>query len=170
MSRNLRKWIALICAILLYYIVHEGAHAIAALLMGTFQRIRIMSFGLGIQVVADIPVMSNLQIFIFCIVGAIATLIMGYVLVLKKQAILNSNNKVFRAIAYYTTLVFLMLDPIYLSLLHNFVGGGDMNGIIQMGISALPVSIVFLLIGGFNLFIIIKYVYRDYKNDFMSGT
>ncbi|MDL2318308.1 hypothetical protein LJC74_04375 [Eubacteriales bacterium OttesenSCG-928-A19] len=166
MAQNSRKWFALLCAILLYYIIHEGAHVIAALLMGTFQGIRIMGFGLGVQIMADTAAMSNVQIFIFCIAGAIATLLTGYVLVLKRQTILNSSNKLFRAIAYYTTLVFLMLDPIYLSILHNFVGGGDMNGITQMGVSALPVSIVFFIIGGLNLFLIIKYVYKDYKRAF----
>lgn len=168
MVRNTRKWFALLWTILLYYIIHEGAHIVAALLMGTFQRIRIVGFGLGVQVVANTTVMTNVQLFVFCIVGAIATLFVGYVLVLKRQSILKNKNKVVRAIGYYATLVFLMLDPIYLSVLHNFMGGGDMNGITQMGISALPVSMFFLAIAVANLFII-QYVSRDYKNAFMAA-
>ena len=124
MLRNARKWFALICSIILYYIIHEGAHIVVALLMGTFQSIRIVGFGLGVQVVVNTTAMSNGQLFIFCIVGTISTLVVGYVLVLRRQSILKNKNKVVRAVGYYATLVFLMLDPIYLSVLHNFVGGG----------------------------------------------
>ncbi len=141
MARNARKWFALICSIILYYIIHEGAHVVAALLLGTFQRIRIVGFGLGVQVVANTTAMSNVQLFIFCIVGAIATLVVGYVLVLRRQNLLKNKNKVVRAVGYYATLVFLMVDPIYLSVLHNFVGGGDMNRITQMGISPLLLGV-----------------------------
>ncbi|MDR2932141.1 MAG: hypothetical protein LBV27_03440 [Oscillospiraceae bacterium] len=168
MARNARKWFGLIGAVLLYYIIHEGAHLCAALLMGSFKSIRLAGFGLGVQIVADTAAMTNVQIFIFCIVGAMATLLAGYVLALKRRAVLKVKNGVFRATAYYTTLIFLMLDPVYLSVLHNFVGGGDMNGMTQMGISALPVSIIFLAVGGLNLFIVIKYIYRDYKKSFES--
>lgn len=30
---------------------------------------------------------------------------------------------------YYITIAFLLLDPLYLSILCGFFGGGDMNGI-----------------------------------------
>lgn len=166
---SIRKWISLIISIVLYYVIHEGAHLCTALIMGTFQRIRIVQFGLGVQIVADTAAMSNLQIFIFCIVGVIATLIVGYALVWKRKSILKSKNKLIRVIAYYATLVFLMLDPIYLSVLHNFVGGGDMNGITQIGIPVIPASIVFFAIAALNLFIIVKYVYKDYKQSFAGA-
>ena len=44
-----------------------------------------------------------------------------------------------------------------------------MNGITQIGISVLPVSIVCLAIAVYNLFIIIKYISWDYKNAFMEA-
>ena len=31
--------------------------------------------------------------------------------------------------SYYITIAFLLLDPLYLSILCGFFGGGDMNGI-----------------------------------------
>lgn len=167
--KNVRKWSGLICAILLYYIIHEGAHLIVALAAGTFERIRIVGFGLGVQIVADTFAMSGMQIFIFCIVGAVAALAVAYILVLSRKAILSVQNKTLQAVAYYTTLALLLIDPIQLSVLHNFIGGGDMNGITQMGIPVVLASLVFAAIGAFNLFIIIKYVYRDYKKAFAEA-
>lgn len=167
--QNLRKWGALICGVILYYIIHEGAHLIASVAMGTFQSIDIVGYGLGVQIVADTAAMSSLQVLIFCIVGVIATLIVGYILVWKRSALLKANSKFIRALAYYATLIFLMLDPLYLSVIHNFVGGGDMNGITRFGIPVIAASLVFLAIAGLNLFIIIKYVHRDYKESFASN-
>lgn len=164
--QNLRKWSALICGVILYYIVHEGAHLILALCFGSFQRIRIVKFGLGIQIVADTTVMSSFQVLLFCLAGVTATLIPGYLLVWKRSALLKVKSKFFRAVGYYTTLIFLMLDPIYLSILHFFLGGGDMNGLTRFGIPVTGASIVFFSIGVFNLFISIKYVFADYKRSF----
>lgn len=111
--QNVRKWFALICAIFLYYLIHEGSHVIVALLYGVFERIRIL--GVGVQVVAKVEQLTDLQTGIFCIVGSIATLLAAYVAVLLLPRMTASKSKVFRAIGYYATLVLLLLDPIYLS-------------------------------------------------------
>ena len=39
------------------------------------------------------------------------------------------KSKLLRAMLYYITIAFLLLDPLYLSVLFGFFGGGDMNGI-----------------------------------------
>lgn len=71
--QNTRKWFALICAIILYYLIHEGSHVIVALLYGVFEQIRIL--GVGVQVVAKVELLTDIQTGIFCIVGNIATLL-----------------------------------------------------------------------------------------------
>ncbi len=43
--------------------------------------------------------------------------------------ICRARSKLLRAILYYITIEFLLLDPLYLSILCVFFGGGDMNGI-----------------------------------------
>ena len=71
LSTNSRKWLGLICAILLYYIIHEGSHVIIALLYGVFEKVRIL--GLGVQVVANTEILTDFQTAIFCVVGSIST-------------------------------------------------------------------------------------------------
>ena len=66
---------------------------------------------------------------IFCALGAIATLIAAYGLTLATPAICKVESKVFKACMYYITMAMLLLDPLYLSALCGFFGGGDMNGI-----------------------------------------
>ena len=73
--------------------------------------------------------MTNTQLGIFCAVGAVATLIAAYGLTLGTPAICKVESKVFKACMYYITMAMLLVDPLYLSVLCGFFGGGDMNGI-----------------------------------------
>jgi hypothetical protein len=168
LSGNIRKWFSLIVAVALYYIIHEGAHLVVALLFGTFQSIRLVKWGLGVQIVADTALMSGGQIFVFCIMGIAATLIAGYIMVWQRKNILKSKSLVLRAIAYYATLIFLCLDPFYLSVLSHFVGGGDLNGIVLAGVPRTVAVIFFLLLFALNLFLFAKQVYPLYKRKFLE--
>lgn len=165
---NMRKWFSLIIAVGFYYIIHEGAHLIVALLSGTFQSARLVKWGLGIQIVADIDVMSNMQIFVFSIMGAVATLIVGYIMVWQTKKIVKSSSMLLRAIAYYATLILLCLDPLYLSVISRFVGGGDLNGIVLVGIPETVAAIFCLMLLVLNLFIFFKLVYPHYKQRFLE--
>lgn len=166
MARSLRKWLGIIIAILCYYVVHEGAHVLAAISFGVLQEIRLL--GLGMQVVIETRNMSNIQLAIFSVVGSVSSLIAAYALVLLKDQILRSNHKFVKAMAYYTTLGLLLIDPIYLSLLCSFFGGGDMNGIVLFGISELVIRLIFGVIGALNVLVIIKYIYPAYKQNFQQ--
>ena len=127
MNKRARQYIGLIAAVAAYYIIHEGAHLIYALTIGVFKQINFMWIGMQIDVYNI--AMTDMQMGILCLVGAVATFIVGYALVLPSDKICKVQNKLFRAIMYYITIIMLLLDPLYLSVLCGFFGGGDMNGI-----------------------------------------
>ena len=127
MSKRIRQYFGLCTTVLTYYLIHEGAHLIYTLSIGVFRQINFM--GLGVQVDVYAQQMSNLQMGIFCLAGAVATTLTAYVLTLAAPQICKSTSKVFKACMYYITLIMLLLDPLYLSVLCGFFGGGDMNGI-----------------------------------------
>ena len=127
MDKRARQYIGIAAALVAYYVIHEGAHLIAALCMGVFRELRFL--GLGMQVDVAAAQMSDTQLGVFCLVGALATLIAAVVLTLLAPRICNIESKPVKAAFYYVTLTMLMLDPLYLSLLCGFFGGGDMNGI-----------------------------------------
>lgn len=163
-STNLRKWLSIIIAIIMYYIIHEGAHIVVALLYGVLEKVKFL--GLGVQIVAEIENLSHFQTAIFCIIGSVSTLVVAYILVSLTNIIVKSKSKVFKAICYYATLALLLLDPLYLSVIYKFVGGGDMNGILLLGIPELVIQIIFGSIAVMNIFLIIKKVYPKYKEGF----
>ena len=127
MSKQIRQYLGLLSAVLVYYLVHEGAHLIYALSIGVFRQINFM--GVGVQVDVYAQPMSNLQMGVFCLTGAIATTFTAYVLTLAAPQNCKIHSKVFKACMYYITMTMLLLDPLYLSVLCGFFGGGDMNGI-----------------------------------------
>lgn len=127
MTKRARQYIGIAAAVVTYYIIHEGAHLLYALLTGAFKQINMMGIGVQIDVYAER--MTDTQLGLFCLAGAVATLIAGYLLTAGAGTICKSKSKLLRAVLYYITIAMLLLDPLYLSLLCGFFGGGDMNGI-----------------------------------------
>ena len=127
MSKRIRQYIGLFSAILAYYLIHEGAHFIYALSIGAFKQINFMGLGIQIDIYPDL--ISHNQLGVFCLVGSIATFIAAYILIALIGIISRSQSNVLKTCTYYTTLAMLLLDPLYLSVLCGFFGGGDMNGI-----------------------------------------
>ena len=125
--KRARQYIGILAAAAAYYFVHEGAHLLCAVFFGTFKQIRFMGIGMQIDVYAER--MSDGQMALFCIAGAAATLLAGYVLAILSGKICCAKSKFFRAVMYYITSALLLLDPLYLSILCGLFGGGDMNGI-----------------------------------------
>jgi hypothetical protein len=163
MDKRVRQYIGIIAAILTYYVVHEGAHFICAVILGVFKQINFM--GVGVQIDVYREKMTDNELGIFCLVGAVATLLVGYVLVFFARRICESKSKLKRATSYYMTISLLLLDPLYLSLICSFVGGGDMNGIKLMCPEAM-VRVIFGIIFVTNGLVFRKKVLPNYKMSF----
>lgn len=127
MSKRGRQIVGIFATILAYYLIHEGAHLLYAVCTGVFKQIKFM--GLGVQIDVYAESMTDTQLGIFCLVGALATFCVAYLLTAFAKKICKAKSKLLRAITYYVTIAFLLLDPLYLSILCGFFGGGDMNGI-----------------------------------------
>ena len=163
MSKRMRQYLGILAALVSYYAVHEGAHLAYACAIGVFEKIRFL--GLGIQIVTDTQCMTNTQLGIFCALGAIATLIAAYGLTLATPAICKVESKVFKACMYYITLIMLLLDPLYLSVLCGFFGGGDMNGITLL-LPEVAARILFSVILVINGLLFWKVILPKYKMAF----
>ena len=127
MSKRVRQLVDIFAAIVAYYLIHEGAHLLYAVCTGVFKQINFM--GLGVQIDVYAERMTDAQLGIFCLVGALATFCAAYLLTAFAKNICKAKSKLLRAVFYYITISFLLLDPLYLSILCSFFGGGDMNGI-----------------------------------------
>ena len=166
MSKKFRQYIGLAVAVLLYYIIHEGAHLAVALAQGAFKQINLIGMGVQIDVYAE--QMSDTQMGLFCLAGPVATLIAGWLLVVFVWPICRIGSDVVRTCAWYTSLTMLMLDAVYLSVFYRWVGGGDMNGIALLA-PEWVVSIVAVAVGALNAILIWKVLYPAYTKSFAQN-
>jgi len=165
MSKRARQYIGILAAVVAYYIIHEGAHLLSALLQGVFKQINFMGLGIQIDVYAD--QMTDTQMGIFCLAGAIATFVCGWILVLLRNKICTLKSPILKTIFWYVTIALLILDPLYLSVLCEFFGGGDMNGI-RLLMPETAARIIFAVIGVLHIVVIWKYLLPRYKEAFNS--
>ena len=163
MNKRVRQYIGLISAIVAYYLIHEGAHFLMALYYGVFKQINFMGLGMQIDVYADR--MTDNQLGIFCLAGPVATLLFGWVLILLAKRICTSKSKLFKAVMWYVSLAFLIIDPLYLSVLCGFFGGGDMNGITLL-LPEVAAKILFGVILVINGLLFWKVILPKYKMAF----
>ena len=166
MEKRMRQGVCLTGAIAVYFLVHEGAHAIVAAYYGVLKRVNIMLMGIQIDVYAE--QMTPLQMGVFCLAGAVATLVTAWLLVLLRERICALKSKYVRALAWYVTLVLLVLDPLYLTVLHFLVGGGDMNGIALIMPKACAIGIFALLLVA-GIAAVVRWVYPSYKRSFAEA-
>lgn len=165
MNKKYRQYVGIAVAVLAYYVIHEGAHLVVALMQGVFKQINIIGMGVQIDVFADR--MTPSQMALFCLAGPLATIIVGWIMVMMVRPICQVESATIRACAWYVSLTMLMLDPIYLSLFYRWVGGGDMNGI-SLLLSQSSVSVIAAVIGVINFLLIWKVLYPIYTKSFAA--
>ena len=127
MNKRVRQYAGLLSAVIAYYLLHEGAHLLYALSIGAFKQLNLMGLGMQIDIYAE--KMTQTQLGVFCLLDSVMTLLIAYVLIALINKIRTVSSKVLKACLYYITIAMLLIDPLYLSVLCGFFGGGDMNGI-----------------------------------------
>ena len=163
MTKRIRQYCGILAAIAAYYLVHEGAHFLVALRYKVFKQINFLGFGVQIDVYADR--MTNAQLGWFCLSGALATVIISWLLITLAKKICKAKSKVFKSVMWYVSLAILLIDPLYLSVLCGFFGGGDMNGI-RLLFPETAVRTVFAVIGILHGMTIVKYLLPQYTKAF----
>ena len=146
---------------LTHLFVHEGVHIVVALLFGVYEGVKILP--IGIEVLIEEPLtIGGYKLAVFSGLSSILTIVIGYGLLMLAPRILKINSQPLKKYLYYVTLVFLLLDPIYLSLISFFVGG-DINGItLGLNIPYGLVRAVYFAIAVYNLYLVIKKLYPVY--------
>lgn len=163
--KRIRQYIGILTALVVYYVIHEGAHLVVAMIQGVFKEVKFMGLGIQIDVFRDC--MTDTQLGLFCLAGAVATFLAGWILVLLCRKICAMESKVLKAVFWYVTIALLVLDPLYLSVLCSFFGGGDMNGI-RLLMPEVVARILFAIIGVIHVMVIWKYLLPKYKESFNS--
>ena len=105
---------------------------------------------------------SQTQLGVFCLLGSVTTLLTAYILIALIDKIRGISSKAIKACLYYITIAMLLIDPLYLSVLCGFFGGGDMNGI-KLLVPEVAARILYGLVLIVNVFVFVKIVLPKYK-------
>ena len=160
MNKRTRQYIGLLSAVIAYYLLHEGTHLLYALSIGAFKQINLMGLGMQIDIYAE--KMTQTQLGVFCLLGSVTTLLIAYILIALIDKIKTISSKAVKACLYYITIAMLLIDPLYLSILCGFFGGGDMNGI-KLLVPEAAARILYGLVLIVNVFVFVKIVLPKYK-------
>ena len=167
MNKRVRQYVGLLSAVIAYYLLHEGAHLLYALSIGAFKQINLMGLGMQIDIYAE--KITQTQLGVFCLLGSITTLLAAYILIALIDKIRGISSKSIKSCLYYITIAMLLIDPLYLSVLCGFFGGGDMNGI-KLLVPEAAARILYGLVLIVNVFVFVKIVLPKYKLAFADET
>ena len=160
MNKRVRQYVGLLSAVIAYYLLHEGAHLLYSLSIGAFKQINLMGLGMQIDIYAE--KMTQTQLGVFCLLGSATTLLTAYILIALIDKIRGISSKAIKACLYYITIAMLLIDPLYLSVLCGFFGGGDMNGI-KLLVPEVAARILYGLVLILNVLVFVKIVLPKYK-------
>jgi hypothetical protein len=160
-SLLIRRYFYFILASLTYLVVHEGMHILQALMWGVYKGIRILPLGIEVEIIQPLTI-GGFKLAAFSGLSSVVTVSTGYLLLLFSSQMVKLKSQPLKNYVYYVTLVFLLLDPVYISLL-SFVVGGDINGIVMgLGINYFTVRSIYFVIAVINAFLVYKKLYPAY--------
>jgi hypothetical protein len=141
-----KKWLAFILAVLTFFALHEGTHALVASIFGELKTFQVRP--LGFEVILQTPVDERIGIQWAFISGSsnVLTLLLGYSLLMFGEKFNRAHSSFLKASVFYITLFLLMIDAFNLSV-GPFIYGGDVNGIaVGLGINRYLIQAFFLLV------------------------
>lgn len=149
-------------------IIHEGIHIIQAHIYGIYKGINILPVGIEVEILQPLTI-GGFRLAAFSGLSSVVTVLIGYVMFYFSPTILRLNKQPIKNYFYYVTLVFLLLDPIYISVLFLSVGG-DINGIsLGLNISQMAVRGIYFAIAVFNSYLVYRKLYPAYVNNFVHS-
>ena len=142
----MKKWIAFIIAVITFFVLHEGLHALTALPFGEYEAFHIRPLGFEVTFNTPVPERSGWHWALISGASNLATILMGYLLLGFGKRINQLDNIILKAALYYLTFLGLSLDPLNLSI-GPLLYGGDANGIaFGLGIPRWIIQGIFLAI------------------------
>ncbi len=145
----MRNILFFLLAILIFSIVHEGVHALAAILLNDYQAIVVHTLGFEVRYSTPVDARVGLKWAFISGMPNLVTLALGYILFAKRKEIKVLPKSAVH-LFLYIIILFMLGDAFNLSI-GPFIWGGDVHGIvIGTGINQLIIQSLFFLILLFN--------------------
>ncbi len=124
----MRKIVPMILSLLFFTLIHEGFHILVALIIGEYEGFHIKPIGFEVLTKTPVNQRQGIQWAFFSGVSNLVTILIGYILFAFSKKFARINVTIVRNTSYFSTVFFLSLDPLNLSI-GPFIYGGDIFGI-----------------------------------------
>ena len=142
----MKRWLAFLLAVLVLVTVHEGTHALMAMLFGEYEAFHIRPMGFEVTFRTVVDERSGIQWAFISGASNLVTLLMGYLLLMLGERLACLLGVFLKASIFYLTMLSLLSDPFNLSV-GPFIYGGDANGMaVGLGINRYIIQAIFLVV------------------------
>lgn len=142
----MRRFVILILIILLYMVIHEGAHVATAAFFDEFETVTWNVIGPEVIFKTPVEQRGGSQWAWISGVSNLITILLGYLLLLNRNRLSQAGSLFSKGLAYFLTVLLLIADPLNLSI-GPFFYGGDVYGIAEgLGIHHYVIQFVFLVV------------------------
>jgi hypothetical protein len=150
---------ALIClAVIAFAVVHEGAHALSSAAFGEYGGSRIRWYGAEVEYRTPMPEREGLKWGFISGSSSAITILCGFLMFVGRGRIAASGNPIVRIGGYYATALFMLGDPLNLSV-GPFIYGGDIGGLaVGFHMNRYAVQIVLFALFLLNRELVARYV------------
>lgn len=141
----IRKWLIPLLAIVIFALIHEGAHAIMAMIFGEYQAFKIHPYGLEVIFKTEVAQRSGMHWGFISGMSNLITIGLGYLLFSFRKHLAAQKMSLMGSVGYWLIILFMLMDTLNLSV-GPFIYGGDIGGIVRgFGINALLVQAVMFI-------------------------
>jgi hypothetical protein len=88
----MKKWLAFLLAVVILLAVHEGMHALMAMLYGEYEAFYLQSIGFEVQFRTSVEERDGIHWAYISGVSNLVTVLMGYLLLLSGEKIVRLSN------------------------------------------------------------------------------
>lgn len=158
----MKRWLAFLLAAGIFLAVHEGLHALTAILYGEYQAFHIRAIGFEVEFRTPVEAREGVHWAVMSGTSNLVTVLIGYLLLGFGVKFTRLDNAFLKGVFFYATIVFLLADPLNLSI-GPFLYGGDANGIaVGLGVNRLIIQVIFLAVFMLNRELIARRVLPTY--------
>jgi hypothetical protein len=124
----MRNLTTFLLAFLIYTVIHEGAHALTAMALDEYEAFHVRLFGLEVTFKTPVEERTGFKWTLISGTGNIVTIALGYCLYAIRHRLAASRSRFVAGLGFWLSVLFLVVDPLNLSI-GPLIYGGDATGI-----------------------------------------
>ncbi len=158
----MKKWLFFLLSIIIFAFIHEGCHALIAMLFREYRAFVVHPYGFEVIFKTPVPEREGIEWGFISGVSNVITLLLGYLMFSFREKIAGLQSSFLSTLGYWLIVFFLLVDAFNLSI-GPFIYGGDIGGIVRgFSINRYLIQILFFAVLLLNRELIVQKLFPVY--------